>query len=112
RVVGILTRRDLKFVEDPDTPVKEVMTSSDLITAPPGTTLEEAERILNRNKVEKLLLVDASGHLAGTVTQRDIDRMGQFPRAVTDARGRLLCGAACGVDAYERVEALIAAEAD
>jgi len=112
RVVGILTRRDLKFVEDPDTPVKEVMTSQGLVTAPPGTTLEEAERILYRNKVEKLLLVHPDGRLAGMITQRDIDRLSQFPRAVTDSRGRLLCGAACGVDAYERVEALIAAEAD
>ena len=112
RVLGILTRRDLKFVEDENTPVSEVMTADGLITAPPGTTLEEAERILNRNKVEKLLLIDGGGRLAGMVTQRDIDRMTQFPRAMTDARGRLLCGAACGVDHYERVEALIAAEAD
>ncbi len=112
KVLGILTRRDLKFVEDEATPVKDVMTSRDLVTAAPGTTLEDAERIINRNKVEKLLLVNPDGTLAGMITQRDIDRLSQFPRANTDARGRLRCGAACGVDQYERVEALLAAEAD
>lgn len=112
RVVGILTKRDLKFVEDENTPVKLVMTGTGLVTAPPGTTLEEAERILNRNKVEKLILVDKKGRLAGMITQRDIDRLSQFPKANTDGRGRLRCGAACGVDQYDRVEALLAAEAD
>ncbi|MCC6322570.1 MAG: IMP dehydrogenase [Phycisphaerales bacterium] len=112
KVVGILTRRDLKFVENENTPVQEVMTREGLVTAPPGTTLEEAERIINKNKVEKLLLVNRDGTLAGLITQRDIDRLGQFPKANTDARGRLRCGAACGVDQYERVEAVLAAEAD
>ncbi len=112
KVIGILTRRDLKFVESENVLVRELMTSADLVTAPPGTTLEEAERILNRNKVEKLLLVNADGTLAGMVTQRDIDRLGQFPKANTDSRGRLRCGAACGVDQLERVEAVLAAEAD
>jgi IMP dehydrogenase len=112
KVIGILTKRDLKFVEDENTLVKEVMTSKGLVTAPPGTTLEDAERIINRNKVEKLLLVNPDGTLAGMITQRDIDRLSQFPKANTDGRGRLRCGAACGVDQYERVEALLAAEAD
>ena len=112
RVVGILTRRDLKFVEDNKTRVGDVMTHDDLTTAPPGTTLAEAEVILNRRKVEKLLLVDARGRLAGMITMRDIERMGQFPRACLDERGRLRCGASVGVDQYERVEALIAAGAD
>ncbi len=112
KVLGILTRRDLKFVEDESTPMKEVMTSTDLITAPAGTTLEDASVILNKNKVEKLLLVDANFCLVGMITQRDIDRLSQFPRANSDSRGRLRCGAACGVDQYERVEALLAAEAD
>jgi len=112
RVVGILTKRDLKFVEDESTPVKSVMTGSGLVTAAPGTTLEEAEQILNRNKVEKLILVDKKGRLAGMITQRDIDRLSQFPKANLDSRGRLRCGAACGVDQYDRVDALIAAEAD
>ncbi len=112
RVVGILTKRDLKFVEDESTTVKSVMTTADLVTAPPGTKLDEAERILNRNKVEKLILIDKKGRLAGMITQRDIDRLSQFPKANLDSRGRLRCGAACGVDQYERVDALIAAEAD
>ncbi len=112
KVVGILTRRDLKFVEKPTTPIGEVMTSTNLVTAPATTTLEQAEQILYQRKVEKLLLVDAQGRLTGMITQRDIDRLGQFPAANLDSRGRLRCGAACGVDAYDRVEALIAAEAD
>ncbi len=112
RVIGILTRRDLKFVEDQNTPVRDVMTREHLVTAAPGTSLEEAARILNRNKVEKLLLVQADGSLAGMITQRDIDRLADFPKANLDARGRLRCGAACGVDAYDRVEAVLAAGAD
>jgi IMP dehydrogenase len=112
KVLGILTRRDLKFVENTATRVGEVMTSTGLVTAPSSTTLEQAEQILYKRKVEKLLLVDAAGRLAGMITQRDIDRLGQFPMANLDARGRLRCGAACGVDAFDRVEALIAAEAD
>lgn len=112
RVLGILTRRDLKFVEDERTPVGEVMTSAGLVTAPPETTLDKASHILNKNKVEKLLLVDRDMRLAGLITMRDIDRLSQFPRACTDGRGRLRCGAAVGVDQYERAEALLAAEAD
>jgi IMP dehydrogenase len=111
-VVGILTRRDLKFVEDETTTVGEVMSKGRLITAAPGTTLEEASRVLNKNKVEKLLLVHPDNTLAGMITQRDIDRLADFPRANTDSRGRLRCGAACGVDQYERVEAVLAAGAD
>jgi IMP dehydrogenase len=111
-VVGILTRRDLKFVENESTPVRDVMTSKGLVTAAPGTTLEEASRALNKNKVEKLLLVGPGGTLAGMITQKDIDRLSDFPKANTDSRGRLRCGAACGVDQYERVEAVLAAGAD
>jgi len=112
KVVGILTRRDLKFVENDATPVRDVMTKGRLITAPPTTTLAEAEVILNKNKVEKLILVDDRGHLAGLITMRDIDRLSQFPRANTDERGRLRCGAAIGVHQYDRAEALLAAEVD
>lgn len=112
RIVGILTRRDLKFVEKDSTPLSQVMTSTGLITAPASTTLEEASVILNKNKVEKLLLVDADLRLVGMITQRDIDRLEQFPSANTDSRGRLRCGAACGVDQYDRVEALLNAEVD
>lgn len=112
KVVGILTRRDLKFVENDATPVRDVMTQGKLITAHPGTTLAEAEVILNRNKVEKLLLVDGDMRLAGLVTMRDIERLSQFPRANTDDRGRLRCGAAIGVMQLDRAEALIGAEVD
>ncbi|MFN0011940.1 MAG: IMP dehydrogenase [Phycisphaerales bacterium] len=112
KVLGILTRRDLKFVEDERTAVGGVMTHGNLVTAPPGTTLEEASVILNKNKVEKLLIVDKEFRLAGLITMRDIDRLSQFPRACIDSRGRLRCGAAVGVDQYERAEALVAAEAD
>ncbi len=116
RVLGIITRRDLKFVEDSSTRVEGVMTGPShgkaLITAPAGTTLEQAERILNQNKVEKLILVDDRGHLCGLITMRDIERLSQFPRACRDARGRLRCGAAVGVEQYDRVEQLVAAEVD
>ncbi len=112
RVIGILTRRDLKFVVDQSTPVRDVMTSGRLITAPPGTTLAEAEGILNRNKIEKLLIVGDDGRLVGLITMRDIERLARFPNACTDDRGRLRCGAAVGPGQYDRVEALIEAEAD
>jgi IMP dehydrogenase len=116
KVLGIITRRDLKFVEDPRSRVREVMTGpangKKLVTAPAGTTLEQAEIVLNQMKVEKLVLVDEAGRLCGLITMRDIDRTSQFPRACRDARGRLRCGAAVGVEQYERVEALIAAEVD
>ena len=112
KVLGILTRRDLKFVENSSMTVGDVMTREGLISAPAGTTLEQAEAIVNKNKVEKLLLVDASFQLRGLITMRDIDRLSQFPRACRDDRGRLRCGAAVGVDQYERVEALLDAEVD
>lgn len=112
KVVGILTRRDLKFVMDPSTCVRDVMTSTNLVTASPDMTLKQASAVLNKNKVEKLLLVDAKGNLAGLITMRDIDRLSQFPMACTDERGRLRCGAAVGVHQYDRIEALIAAGVD
>ncbi|MEZ6319280.1 MAG: IMP dehydrogenase [Phycisphaerales bacterium] len=112
KVVGILTSRDLKFVEDEQTPVSAVMTKDGLITAAPETTLEQAAVILTRNKVEKLLLVDAGGKLAGLVTMRDIERLSRYPDACVDARGRLRCGAAVGPGQMDRVEALIEAGAD
>ncbi|MEX2219512.1 MAG: IMP dehydrogenase [Phycisphaerales bacterium] len=112
KVLGILTRRDLKFVEDENTPIHAVMTARNLISAAPGTTLEQAEGILNKNKVQKLLLVDDQFRLAGLITMRDIERLSQFPRAVRDQRGRLLCGAAVGVDQYDRAAALIQAGVD
>jgi IMP dehydrogenase len=112
KLVGILTRRDLKFLADDSVLIRQVMTKENLVTGPAETTLEEAKKILQRHKVEKLLLVDASGHLAGLITMRDIDRVQQFPSAVRDSRGRLRVGAAVGVRDHERVEALIEAEVD
>ncbi|MEM1423310.1 MAG: IMP dehydrogenase, partial [Planctomycetota bacterium] len=97
KVLGILTERDLKFIDSDDTPVRDVMTSTNLVTAPPGTDLHGAAEVLNKNKVEKLLLVDANFHLAGLVTMRDLDQLTRHPLACKDDRGRLRCGAAVGV---------------
>jgi len=112
KLVGILTRRDLKFARDADTPIREVMTSENLVTANANTTLAQAEGILNQLKVEKLLLVDDSGCLSGLITMRDIERQSQFPNACVDNRGRLRVGAAVGPNQMDRVEALIDAEVD
>jgi IMP dehydrogenase len=112
-LVGILTRRDLKFHEgDGRRPVKELMTKANLVTAPLDTTLDQAERILNQARVEKLLLVDDSRRLVGMITMRDIDKTHQFPRACKDARGRLRVGAAVGVKQLDRVAALIEKDVD
>ena len=112
KLVGILTRRDLKFLKDYDVKIDSVMTKDKLVTAPGDTTLEQAKGILQKHKVEKLLLVDDKGQLAGLITMRDIDRVQQYPIAARDGRGRLRVGAAVGVLDYERIEALIAAEVD
>ncbi len=112
KLLGILTRRDLKFQEDDNKRVGDVMTRDNLITAPESTTLDEAERMLYKAKVEKLLLVDKEGRLTGMITMRDIDKLHQFPQACKDSRGRLRVGAATGVLNLERVEALIAADVD
>ncbi len=112
KLVGILTRRDLKFLKDYDAKISSVMVKSNLVTGPAGTTLEQAKEILQEHKVEKLLLVNANGELAGLITMRDIDRVQQYPRAARDKRGRLRVGAAVSVHDYERIEALIAADVD
>src|SRR5436190_507750 len=112
RLVGIMTRRDLKFQEDDNRRVGDVMTRENLITAPETTTLDEAERILYQAKVEKLLLIDRENRLTGLITMRDIDKLHQFPHACKDARGRLRVGAATGVYDLARVEALIKAGVD
>lgn len=112
QLVGILTRRDLKFAQDANTLIRDVMTSENLVTASEGTTLAQAEGILNQLKVEKLLLVDNAGCLSGLITMRDIERQSQFPNACVDDRGRLRVGAAVGPNQMDRVEALIAAEVD
>jgi len=112
KLVGILTRRDLKFLPDYDAKISTVMTKTNLVTGPADTKLEQAKEILQERKVEKLLLVNTRGELAGLITMRDIDRVQQYPRAARDHRGRLRVGAAVSVHDYDRVEALIAADVD
>jgi IMP dehydrogenase len=109
---GILTRRDLKFLADNSQKISEVMTKDNLVTAPENTTLESAEVILTKNKVEKLLLVDDEYRLKGLITIKDIDKTQNFPNACKDFRGRLRVGAAIGVHEYERAESLIKAGVD
>ena len=112
RLVGILTRRDLRFLEKTDVPIAQVMTKENLVTATGTVTLEQAERILTAKKVEKLLLVDESYNLTGLITIKDIDMMKRFPNACKDALGRLRVGAAIGVHDYERAQSLIAKDVD
>ncbi len=107
RLVGILTRRDLKFLEDRQVAIAEVMTRENLVTASASTDLEDAERILLKNKVEKLPLVDKDGRLVGLITIKDIEKLHRFPQACRDDRGRLRVGAAVGVLDYERAQRLI-----
>ena len=107
KLVGILTRRDLKFLDDFDQKIASVMSKNNLVTAPPETTLNDAEAILNQHKVEKLLLVDKNGKLAGLITMRDIERMHQYPNTSKDSRGRLRVGASVGVFDFDRIEHLI-----
>jgi IMP dehydrogenase len=112
RLVGVLTRRDLRFLERNDLPIAEVMTKEGLVTATGNVTLEQAEKILMAKKVEKLLLVDDNYKLTGLITIKDIDMMRRYPQAAKDAQGRLRVGAAVGVYDDERVERLIAKEVD
>ncbi|MBL8892612.1 MAG: IMP dehydrogenase [Planctomycetaceae bacterium] len=107
RLVGILTRRDLRFLEENDKLIRDVMTSENLVTATGNLTLAEAEQILTAKKVEKLLLIDEEGRLTGLITIKDIDMMNRFPNACKDKQGRLRAGAAVGVFDFERVESLI-----
>ena len=107
RLVGILTRRDLKFLEQSGLPISEVMTKENLVTATGEVTLEQAEKILTAKKVEKLLLVDESYILTGLITIRDIDMMKRFPKACKDRQGRLRVGAAVGVFDFDRAASLI-----
>ena len=107
RLAGIITRRDLRFLESGATPIKNVMTRENLVTATGNVTLEEAEKILTDKKVEKLLLVDDEYKLTGLITIKDIDMMKRYPNACKDAGGRLRVGAAVGVFDYERAEQLI-----
>jgi IMP dehydrogenase len=113
-LVGVLTNRDLRFEDDVTQPVSALMTARDLVTAPVGTTLAEAEEILHRHKIEKLPVVDLERRLKGLITVKDIQKKIQHPNATKDERGRLRVGAAVGVgpDALERAEALVDAGAD
>ena len=110
KLVGILTNRDLRFETNYSRPIYEVMTSENLITAPVGTTHEQARQILAKHRIEKLPLVDEEGHLRGLITIKDIQKAQKYPNSAKDASGRLLCGAAVGVshDVFERIPALIA----
>jgi IMP dehydrogenase len=107
RLMGILTRRDLRFLESKETRIAEVMTKEKLVTAHENTDLKEAQRILRENKVEKLLLVDENYQLKGLITIKDIDKNLRFPRASKDSRGRLRVGAAVGVGDYDRAARLL-----
>jgi IMP dehydrogenase len=113
-LVGILTNRDLRFAPDASQQVSALMTSRDLVTAPVGTTLAEAEAILHRHKIEKLPVVDSDGVLKGLITVKDIQKRIEFPKATKDEQGRLRVGAAVGVgdDAWERAGALVDAGVD
>jgi len=113
-LVGILTNRDLRFLERTDVKVSEVMTRENLITVPVGTTLEEAKKVLHKNRIEKLPVVDNDFHLKGLITVKDIKKKMEFPNACKDAKGRLRVAAAIGVakDTDERVKALVEAGVD
>ncbi len=114
KLVGIITNRDLRFEVDFSKKIKEAMTSENLITAPEGTTLEQAQEILRKYKIEKLPIVDGENHLKGLITIKDIEKAVRYPHAAKDQNGRLLCGAAIGVtdDMLIRVEALVNAGVD
>jgi len=112
KLKGILTRRDLRFLESNDLKIDEVMTKTNLVTAPADTSLEEADRILTKNKVEKLLLIDDDYRLKGLITIKDIDKLHNYPNACKDSRGRLRVGAAVGVHDFERIRSLLSAGVD
>ncbi len=114
KLVGIITNRDMRFITDYDTRIDDVMTKKNLITAPIGTTLEQAQEILRSHKIEKLPLVDENGYLKGLITIKDIEKAIQYPNSARDESGRLLCGAAIGVtkDVVDRARALVDAQVD
>jgi IMP dehydrogenase len=114
KLVGILTNRDLRFVEDTRLPVRDLMTKDNLITAPEGTTLDEAKRILHRHRIEKLPIVDEHFYLVGLITVKDIQKRLDHPNACKDTRGRLRVGGAVGTtpETEERLERLVAAGID
>ncbi|MEC1159266.1 IMP dehydrogenase [Cytobacillus horneckiae] len=114
KLVGILTNRDLRFIQDFSIKISDVMTKENLVTAPVGTTLAEAEKILQKYKIEKLPLVDDEGVLQGLITIKDIEKVIEFPNSAKDEQGRLLAGAAVGVtkDTMKRLEMLVKAQVD
>ncbi len=114
KAVGILTNRDLRFVKDHAGPISSVMTCENLVTVPPGTTMERAKELLHEHRIEKLLVVDDAGTLRGLITIKDIEKTERFPNACKDGLGRLRCGAAVGVggDRLERTQALVDAGVD
>lgn len=114
KLVGIITNRDMRFITDYSVKIKEVMTSENLVTAPVGTTMEQAQEILRKYKIEKLPIVDGHFMLKGLITIKDIEKAVQYPNSARDAGGRLLCAAAIGAtaDILERVEALVHAQID
>jgi IMP dehydrogenase len=114
KAVGILTNRDLRFVRDTQQEISRVMTCENLVTVPPGTTMERAKELLHEHRIEKLLVVDADDTLSGLITIKDIEKSERYPHASKDGLGRLLCGAAVGVDedALERGQALADAGVD
>ena len=114
KLVGIITNRDMRFLTDFSAKISEVMTKDNLVTAPVGTNMEQAQEILRSNKIEKLPIVDEKGYLKGLITIKDIEKAVQYPNSARDERGRLLCGAAIGVTAnvLERARALVEAQVD
>lgn len=114
KLVGILTNRDLRFETDFEQPICNVMTKEHLVTAPEGTSLAEAQKILGRHRIEKLPIVDKDGNLKGLITIKDIEKAIQYPNSAKDKNGRLLAGAAIGdsADVLDRVAALVAAKVD
>jgi IMP dehydrogenase len=113
-LVGMLTSRDLRFIDDESMPVQDVMTSKNLVTAPEGVTMEEAKKILHESRMEKLPVVDAGGRVKGLITYKDIKKSTDFPHACKDSEGRLRVGAAVGVgtDSDRRVDLLVEANVD
>jgi IMP dehydrogenase len=114
KLVGIITNRDMRFLKDFSGKIRDVMTKDNLVTAPVGTTLDEAEQILSKHKIEKLPLVDEKFTLKGLITIKDIEKAVKYPNSAKDEKGRLLCGASIGVtnDVLDRASALLAVGAD
>ncbi len=114
KLVGILTNRDLRFETNVNQPIKNIMTKENLVTAPEGTTLEQAKKILQKHRIEKLPVVNSKGELKGLITIKDIEKAEAFPQATKDSKGRLVTAAAVGVGegSYDRVDALVASGVD